>query len=116
MHNISVYITKDDGSFNETPHLKLPQGFVLFTEKPKQLKLNRMVAKCSTDYFGGAGQQFAKVWDDKRKIYDEIDYPAINGALLFLGVQCDDSDEFDALGLGMFRTNEEIDKLIYENI
>lgn len=113
MHCISVYITKDDGTFTEVPHLKLPQGFVLFTEKPKGLKKGRTTAYCETDYFGGAGTQRAKYWDDEVKVTGF----SINEVLKFIGVKCDERmDEFDTIGLGNFRTNDEVDDLIYKQL
>lgn len=119
MHCIhNIYITKDDGSFEEIPHLKLPQEFVLFVGKPKGLKKDRLVAKIETDYFGGCGDQTAQVWDDKKLIYNNrAFFDAINGALELLDVECESGkDEFDTLGLGKYRENHEIEELIYNNI
>lgn len=116
MHCILVYITKDDGTFEEVPHIKLPQDFVLFTEKPKAR--NRLVAYCETDYFGGAGDQGAKVWNNKKLIFHKYTwFGAINEALKLLGVKCEDGkDEFDTIGLGRFRSNEDIEESIYKSI
>tara|TARA_R110000868_G_scaffold320909_2_gene581911 strand:+ start:1192 stop:1551 length:360 start_codon:yes stop_codon:yes gene_type:complete len=119
MHCISVYVTKDDGTFEDVPHLKIPQGFVLFTNKPKGLKKGRAVAYCETDYFGGAGQQTGKLWDKmKNKIFDQTSsYAVINEALELLGVKRDEGkDEFDTIGLGNFRTNHDIDEEIYKKL
>lgn len=113
MHCIQVFITKDDGSFGETPHMKLPQNFVLFTEKPKGLKKGRLVAYCQTDYFGGCGEQSATVWENKEKIFHKEKYPSINEALKILGVSHNkNADEFDTINLGLFRTNQDIENEI----
>lgn len=117
MHCISVYICADDGSFNETPHLKLPQDYVLFTEKPKGLKKNRLVAYVETDYFGGGGDQYSRVWNCKENVFNCNQYDAIDQALILIGVNRDnDKDEFDTIGLGKFRSNHEINQLIYDRI
>jgi hypothetical protein len=118
MHCVRVYITKDDGTFTEVPHLKLPQDFVLFTEKPKGLKKGRLVAYCETDYFGGFGNQRAVVWNSKHNVYSESNsFGAINMALKLLGVACSgEEDEFDTINLGSFRSNYEIDEEIYNNL
>lgn len=118
MHCISVYITKDDGTFEEVPHIKLPQDFVLFPTKHKGLKKNRLVAYCETDYFGGFGEQTAVVWDNKEQLYGQTDsYGPINSALKLIGVERETGlDEFDTIGLGKFRDTFSIEESIYKSI
>lgn len=113
MHCINVYITKDDGTFEDVPHLKLPQDFILFTFKQKGIKKDRLVAKIETDYFGGVGDQSATVWENKKTIYTQSGYGTINCALELLGVNSEEGkDAFDTLNLGQHRTNEEIENKI----
>ena len=113
MHSINVYITKDDGTFEDVPHLKLHQEFILFTFKPKGIKKNRLVAKIETDYFGGVGDQSATVWENKKTIYTQSGYGTINCALELLGVgPKEGNDAFDTLQLGKYRTNQEIENKI----
>jgi hypothetical protein len=118
MHNITAYITKNDSSFEDEPYLKLPQDFILFVDPPENLKEGRLVAKVSTDYFGGVGEQSCKIWKDGVKIFQETSsYGAINKGLTLLGViKNEDKDEFDTLLLGVHRENSEIEKIIYNLI
>lgn len=117
-HSITAYIVKDDGSFENDPHLKLPQEFLLFIRKPNRFKENRVVAKIETDYFGGCGDQTAKVWDNGVKIFHQMDSCGpINQALEYLGVKRENGkDEFDTLGLGQYRDFTTLANLIYNNI
>ena len=117
-HTITAFICKDDGTFQEHPHLTLPQGFVLFIEKPEGFRQNRVVAKIETDYFGGCGDQTAKVWENGVKIYEERDsFGPINDALEYLGVKRENgNDEFDTLGLGAYRDYQDLSNAIYNNI
>lgn len=113
MHCIDVYITKNDGTFEKVPHLKLPQDFILFVDAPEGIKKNRLVAKIQTDYFGGAGDQSAQVWEDEKLIYTQGGWGTINCALELLGVKPDDDkDAFDTLGLGKYRSIDEIENLL----
>jgi hypothetical protein len=62
------------------------------------------IAFVETDYFGGSGDQSARLINDHITQYDSI-----NTALAQMGiVRSDDVDEFDTVGLGKYRTNEEI--------
>ena len=56
-----------------------------------------------TDYFGGAGSQDAVAWTGCKELFTSGG--SINAAVRLLGVVRDDSDEFDALGLGHYRGN-----------
>lgn len=62
-----------------------------------------------TDYFGGSGTQSAIIWQNgKKKRLRSVNGNNIDNALKLLGVKCDGNmDEFDTLGLGNYRTNEE---------
>lgn len=73
---------------------------------------NKTVACLMTSYFGGMGEQKAKVFENGTKVYnetDEYDYKIrpINTALEMIGVvRNGDMDEFDTIGLGSYRDNE----------
>jgi len=57
-----------------------------------------------TDYFGGAGEQYAQLYRGSENI--STDLFSINDALSYFGVKRSDKiDEFDSIGLGKFRSN-----------
>lgn len=57
-----------------------------------------------TAYVGGMGDQFANVYNDDRNV--DLTINKISDALRYLGVQKGEhDDEFDAVGLGRFRSN-----------
>jgi len=57
-----------------------------------------------TDYFGGAGEQFANVYQGDKNVDLEIN--RISKALKYLGVKNKSPhDEFDTVGLGKYRSN-----------
>lgn len=90
---------------------KLEQGFAIMLEFDNniihELSAEGPIAFVETDYFGGAGTQSATVWLNRiKKDFNDID--AINQALKLIGVHADGyADEFDAVGLDRFRSNED---------
>ena len=61
-------------------------------------------AVVSTAYVGGIGEQYANVYKNDENV--DISIKTISDALRFLGVLKESHyDEFDALGLGRFRSN-----------
>jgi hypothetical protein len=86
-----------------------------------ELSQSGPIAYCETDYHGGSGSQGAIVWhqravtmppaqffSDHRRAPHELVQQPINAALHILGVvKGDDVDEFDGLGLGRFRNDED---------
>lgn len=76
-----------------------------------------------TDYFGGFGEQEASYFDEDGKIThfpDSTIGGAINSALALLGVEREGShDQFDVIGLGQYRQNEDLhpheDRYDYED-
>ena len=63
-------------------------------------------ALVATDYFGGAGEQWACAYVDGRRVSDVRD---INAALRVLGVTAADGlDEFDTVGLAAHRSTPEV--------
>jgi len=77
----------------------------------KEFGINKTIAKIETDYFGGSGNQSAKLFVNNKKVYDksdEQDWSAkpINDVLKEMGVhRISGQDEFDTIGLGNYRTN-----------
>jgi hypothetical protein len=68
------------------------------------------VAYVETEYFGGEGTQAATVWDRGATIFGPAEAEAgpINQALRRLGVErTAGEDEFDKVGLGRHRRNED---------
>jgi hypothetical protein len=68
------------------------------------------VAYIETEYFGGTGDQGAAVWDAGGLVYGPSRAPrdVINQALRMLGVSRDRGrDEFDSIGLGRWRGNDD---------
>jgi hypothetical protein len=74
---------------------------------------DKIIAYISTDYFGGSGNQSAKVFMNNKKILDQDDefdwkLNPINSALKLLGVNKKDGMyEFDTIGLGKYRSNND---------
>ena len=65
-----------------------------------------IVARCETDYFGGVGEQAASIWGAGGMIES---FDSINQALKKICVtRMDNMDEFDTVGIGRYRTNEDI--------
>lgn len=82
---------------------EMKNGWYAFGEKA-QVPL----AHVETDYFGGAGDQSAAVWDKGQKVYRRKATGAINEALRQIGVkEAGGMDRFDTVGLGKYRTNED---------
>lgn len=66
------------------------------------------IAHVETSYFGGSGDQSAAVWDGGKKFFKSGKQDSINQALAILGVVKDKGvDEFDTVGLGLYRANED---------
>lgn len=67
------------------------------------------VAYIWTDYFGGAGTQGARVWTPSDATGRMVTGSgSINAALALIGVmRADGYDEFDSIGLGWYRSNED---------
>ena len=127
MHCISVYLIRksdlrdekidsilEDKSENKIVWTEMYCDIFATTHIPniEIFKKGKMIASISTDYFGGAGSQSAKLFVDGKIEYeedDEYDYSIrpINTVLKMMGVvRKDGMDEFDMIGLGNYRTNE----------
>jgi hypothetical protein len=74
----------------------------------KTLSLKGIVAYVEAEYFGGAGDQRAVVWENGRVEAAPLGGDAINQVLRRLGVtRGTQHDEFDAVGLGDHRRTED---------
>jgi hypothetical protein len=70
----------------------------------------------NTDYFGGAGEQFAAVYENGEMIMPTKE-GAINEALKMLGVKCiKDCDEFDSICLGNYRNFDDFFDKYYDDL
>lgn len=120
-HNISGFIADKDKLKMATAELSsahvialkchnlgfLPYTWDLSDEIKKSFfhRFDFVVAFIETDYFGGAGEQRARVKKGREIILRRGE---INEALRLLGVTGDaNKDEFDKVGLGQWRNNED---------
>jgi len=127
-HCISVYLMNksefrdekisnilDDSSPRNIKWTELKEGILATTYIPnvRDFGKDKTIAKISTDYFGGAGHQEAKLFVNNKKEYDnssEFDWSErpINNVLKKMGIKSKDGmDEFDTIGLSNFRSNED---------
>lgn len=127
MHSISVYLVNKSELRNEKidslkdsnkttiKWIEMDSNILATTHIPdiKKWREDKTVAKVETDYFGGAGSQSAKVFINGKKVLDQSDefdwsLKPINSALKMLDVERKDGmDEFDTIGLGKKRTNDD---------
>ena len=134
MHAISVYLLRvedlrDDKLEtlleNKETSFKIKHGDVKYTflgegifattkiPKSKEWQSGKLICEIETDYFGGFGEQSAKLYRDNNILMNEdtrtdpVSNP-INQALKMMGVKAKPGmDEFDTVGLGRYRTNED---------
>ena len=123
MHCISVYLIRksdlrdekidnilEDKSGNEIVWTEMNCDILATTHIPDReiFGKEKMIAKISTDYFGGSGYQTAKLFVDNKIEYEAYSLSPINDVLKKMGiVRKDGMDEFDTIGLGNYRTNED---------
>jgi hypothetical protein len=129
MHSINIFLVNknqlrvdkiegllDIPNTNKIKWVDMGENIFATTHIPnlKEFKKDKEVAHIKTDYFGGAGDQRAKIWiDNKIKFnycsegqYGEYHTEPINEVLRQLGVvRKSGMDEFDTIGLGRRRTN-----------
>jgi hypothetical protein len=131
MHSIRLYLINksdlrenkidsivDNSKYSNLEWFELGSGIMAIEKIPniKEYGAGKTIALITTDYFGGSGNQTAKVFLDNKKILDqddEIDWKLnpINSALRLLGVEkMNTMDEFDTVGLGKIRTNNDLRK------
>lgn len=112
---ISNILDSSNSSNQDIKWTELKEGLVATTHIPnvRAFGRNKTIAKISTDYFGGAGEQEAKLFINNKKEYDkssEFDSSErpINTVLRMMGVsRKDGQDEFDTIGLSNFRSNQD---------
>ena len=112
---ISNILDSSNSSNQDIKWTELKEGLVATTHIPnvRAFGKNKTIAKISTDYFGGAGEQEAKLFINNKKEYDkssEFDSSErpINTVLRMMGVsRKDGQDEFDTIGLSNFRSNQD---------
>ena len=130
-HCISVFIIRksdlrddkiesiiNDSKSSDIKWVELNCDLLATTKIPniREFGSDKTIAYISTDYFGGSGNQSAKVFMNNKKILDQDDefdwrLKPINSALKLLGVErISGYDEFDTIGLGNFRSNEDFRK------
>lgn len=131
-HCISVYLLKKEelrnqkidsvleksNKSNDIKFVELKNGILATTWIPniKEFGSDKMIAKISTDYFGGIGNQTAQLFDSGKRIYkndDDIDRSSspINDVLKLMGIKrAIGMDEFDTIGLGNYRSNHDFEK------
>ena len=130
-HCISVFIIRksdlrddkiesiiNDSKYTDIKWVKLNCDLLATTKIPniREFGSDKTIVYISTDYFGGSGNQSAKVFMNNKKILDQDDefdwrLKPINSALKLLGVERTSGyDEFDTVGLGNFRSNEDFRK------
>ena len=92
---------------------ELESGILATTYIPdvREYGKGKTIAKIETDYFGGAGEQSAKLFIDNKKVYDKDSGSSwkeepINIVLRMMGIVAKSGmDEFDTIGLGSYRHN-----------
>lgn len=106
-------VLKDTDNTSDVSWTELDEGILATTRIPniREFGKDKTIALISTDYFGGNGNQSAKVFMNNQKILDQNDefdwkLNPINSALKLLGVSKKDGmDEFDTIGLSKYRSN-----------
>jgi hypothetical protein len=122
-HCISVYLVNKsevrndkiesivDNKSTKIKWTELGENILATTYIPniKEYGKDRTIAKITTDYFGGSGEQTAKLFVNNERVYNNEDkYNPINNVLRRMGViRKDKMDEFDTIGLGKYRSNQD---------
>ena len=113
LRNEKINSVLENKESKEIKWTELPHDILATTYIPnvREFGKDKTIAKISTDYFGGAGHQEAKLFVNNKKVYDKSDeqdwsVKPINDVLKEMGVQrISGQDEFDTIGLGNYRTN-----------
>jgi hypothetical protein len=130
MHSISVYLIRKEeirgekidsvleGSQSHIKWTELGANILATTRIPniRDFGQDKTIAKIETDYFGGSGNQSAKLFINNEKVYDKSDeqdwsLTPINDVLKQMDIISNQGmDEFDTIGLGKYRKNEDFTK------
>ena len=113
LRNEKINSVLENKESKEIKWTELPHDILATTYIPnvREFGKDKTIAKISTDYFGGAGHQEAKLFVNNKKEYDESSetnymVSPINDVLKMIGViKKGSSDEFDTIGLSNFRDN-----------
>ena len=121
-HCISVYLiskseVRDDkinqvieeGKTTNIKWTELDNGILATTYIPniREYGKDKTIAKITTDYFGGVGEQTAKLFINNERVYNGEKGSPINEVLKRMGVlRKDGMDEYDTIGLGRYRSNQ----------
>lgn len=116
LRNDKINSVLEDKNPNKIKWIVLNENILATTHIPdiRDYGKDKTIAKISTDYFGGAGHQEAKLFINNKKEYDgssEFDWSAnpINDVLKMIGVCRKNSmDEFDTIGLSKYRSNSDL--------
>lgn len=101
----SVDIAEEACAFSEFQKLKAE-----WATAAARASYGSKIAYLETEYYGGQGAQAAIVWERGHVVVGPMiaDYGPVNSALRFLGVRAPlRVDEFDAIGFGAVRQNED---------
>jgi hypothetical protein len=104
-HCINATIVKISDLKEGSKYKKLPLEYC-FVEKESSIKEGCHYLKIYTDYFGGIGEQSSELYLNGEKLFE---YHTINEGLRKIGVIKGYSDEFDAINLGNYRSNDTIE-------
>lgn len=104
--------------------VELDENILVTTEiqNIKKFSKDKLVAKISTDYFGGIGGQSAKLFDNNKMIFNGQDEyndgktyytQPINEVLKLMGISRKfGMDEFDTIGIGRYRSNNDFKNVL----
>lgn len=123
MHSINVFLIPKEEIRNEKIEVllgkpnkelkltELSEGIFASTSLESWMK-DMLICEIETDYFGGFGDQSAKLFRGSEIIYEGDSRSGkmdpINDALKLMGVKRKPGmDEFDTIGLGNYRTNND---------
>ena len=115
LRNEKINSVLENKESKEIKWTELPHDILATTYIPnvREFGKDKTIAKISTDYFGGAGHQEAKLFVNNKKEYDkssEFDWTErpINTVLKMMDVsKKDQKDEFDTINLSNYRSNED---------
>ena len=134
-HCISIYVINkselrdekisnvlNGSKYSKIAWTELKEGLIATTDIPniREFGKDKTIAVLSTDYFGGAGHQEAKLFVNNKKEYgksSEFEWSErpINTVLKMMSVsKKDGQDEFDTIGLSKFRSNRDFNFIEHE--
>jgi hypothetical protein len=125
MHSINVFLIPKEEIRNEKIEVllgkpnkelkltELSEGIFASTSLKSWMR-DMLICEIETDYFGGFGDQSAKLFRGDEILYEgdtrNGDTSPINQSLKLMGVKRKPGmDEFDTIGLGNYRTNQDFE-------